>query len=148
VSKEAITNLILIPYSPTASVVIQIGDSANPDKNRKQLVFRFCKRLCASKQQLFLFNITDFKVSGLTKTPRLCRIGLHKWRNYGDRVMISWTESGLIPLTKKDICKHVFCERECLRCGIKERRLFSENIDGTKSAAGWERIGSNQTKTS
>jgi hypothetical protein len=68
-------------------------------------------------------------------------MGLHKWRNFGDRVMISWTESGLIPGTKKDIRKHVFTERECLRCGIKERRLFDENIDGTKAAAGWERIG-------
>jgi len=67
-------------------------------------------------------------------------MGLHKWRNYGDRKTIVWTESGLIPGTKKEIHKDVFCERECLRCGIKERRLFSENIDGTQSAAGWERI--------
>jgi hypothetical protein len=121
--------------------------TANPKKNAKTIMFRVCKRLCASKQQLFLFNIMNFKVNELSKTPRLCRIGLHKWRNYGDRVLITWTESGLIPFTKKDIRKHVFCERECLRCGIKERRLFGENIDGTKSAAGWERINGNLKKT-
>jgi hypothetical protein len=34
----------------------------------------------------------------------------------------------------------VFSERECLRCGIKEKRLFSENIDGTLAATGWKRI--------
>jgi hypothetical protein len=54
--------------------------------------------------------------------------------------MIIWAESGLIPGTHREIRKHVFCERECLRCGVKEKRKFSENMDGTKSAAGWDRI--------
>jgi hypothetical protein len=28
----------------------------------------------------------------------------------------------------------------CSRCGIKEKRIFAENIDGSKAAIGWERI--------
>jgi len=36
--------------------------------------------------------------------------------------------------------KMVYCKRERLLCGIKEKRKFSENIDGTLAAAGWERI--------
>lgn len=72
--------------------------------------------------------------------PILCRLGLHKWRNYGEKVLIVWEEPGLIPFTKKEMKKLVYCKRECLRCGIKEKRKFLENIDGTLAAAGWERI--------
>jgi hypothetical protein len=72
-------------------------------------------------------------------------MGIHKWKNYGDRVPITWTESGLIPGTKKEMRKHVFSERECLRCGIREKRKLDENIDGTKAAVGWERITESKT---
>ena len=72
--------------------------------------------------------------------PILCRLGLHKWRNYGEKVLIVWEEPGLIPFTKKEMKKLVYCKRECLRCGIKEKRKFLKNIDGTLAAAGWERI--------
>jgi hypothetical protein len=34
----------------------------------------------------------------------------------------------------------VHSERMCLRCGIKERRRFAENRDGSQAAIGWERI--------
>ncbi len=71
---------------------------------------------------------------------RLCRMGLHKWRNYGDRVKIQWREPGFIPGIKTTRHTEVFTERECLRCGVRERRKFFDNIDGTKAAAGWERI--------
>ena len=78
--------------------------------------------------------------------PRfLCRIGIHKWRNYGERVEIAWTESGLVPGIKKEMHRRVFSERECLRCGIREKRKFDENIDGTKAAMGWERITEGKT---
>jgi hypothetical protein len=70
----------------------------------------------------------------------LCRIGLHKWRNYGDRVLISFKEPGIIPGIKREERKHVYCERECLRCGIKEKRKFTDNIDGTLAPIGWVRI--------
>jgi len=72
--------------------------------------------------------------------PLLCRLGLHKWRYYGEKVLIVWKEPGFIPGTKKEMRKMVYCKRECLRCGIKEKRKFFENIDGTLAAAGWERI--------
>jgi len=72
--------------------------------------------------------------------PLLCRLGLHKWKNFGKQVLITWQEPGLLPLTKKDMQKYVFCERECLRCGIREKRKFLENIDGTLGAAGWEKV--------
>ncbi len=72
---------------------------------------------------------------------------MHKWRNYGDEVPIVWAESGLIPGTKKEIRKHVLCERECLRCGIKEKRKFIESIEGTQSAGGWERITEGKTSS-
>ena len=61
--------------------------------------------------------------------PLLCRLGLHKWRYYGEKVLIVWKEPGFIPGTKKEMRKMVYCKRECLRCGIKEKRKFSENID-------------------
>ena len=72
--------------------------------------------------------------------PLLCRLGLRKWRYYGEKVLIVWKEPGFIPGTKKEMRKMVYCKRECLRCGIKEKRKFFENIDGTLAAAGWERI--------
>jgi len=30
------------------------------------------------------------------------------------------------------------CIRAVVRCGVKQKRIFSENIDGTMAAAGWE----------
>lgn len=72
--------------------------------------------------------------------PLLCRLGLHKWKNHGEKVLIVWKEPGFIPGTKVEKRKHVLSERECLRCGIKEKRKFSENLDGTQAAAGWERV--------
>lgn len=54
-------------------------------------------------------------------------------------MLIVWKEPGFIIGTKKEIRKYVFSERKCLWCGIKEKRLFFENVDGTLSAAGWER---------
>jgi hypothetical protein len=70
--------------------------------------------------------------------PLLCRLGAHKWRNYGAWVLIAWKEPGFIPGTKVERQKHVFSERECLRCGVKMKRTFSENLDGTQAATGWE----------
>ncbi|MCK4478168.1 hypothetical protein KAU88_06545 [Candidatus Bathyarchaeota archaeon] len=71
-------------------------------------------------------------------TALLCKLGFHRWRDYGERVLLIWKEPGLLPGTKQGRRKHVFSERGCLRCGIKEKRKFSENVDGTLAAAGWE----------
>ncbi|MGA2308719.1 MAG: hypothetical protein ABSG57_04105 [Candidatus Bathyarchaeia archaeon] len=73
-------------------------------------------------------------------TSLLCRLGLHKWKNYGEVVKISWKEPGFVPSTTEKIEKFVHSERMCLRCGIKERRRFAENRDGSQAAIGWERI--------
>lgn len=69
----------------------------------------------------------------------LCRLGLHKWRNYGERVLVHWKEPGFLPGTKVKKQKYVLSERKCLRCGIREKRKFFENLDGTSAVAGWER---------
>lgn len=63
---------------------------------------------------------------------------MHKWRNYGESVLIVWKEPGFIPSVKTQRHKHVLSQRECPRCGVKQKRIFSENIDGTMAAAGWE----------
>jgi hypothetical protein len=65
---------------------------------------------------------------------------LHKWKNFGEKVVITWREPGILPGLKENKSKQVFTERMCLRCGIKQKRKFFDNIDGTHSAAGWETI--------
>jgi hypothetical protein len=68
--------------------------------------------------------------------PLLCRLGMHKWQNYGKEVQIFWQEPGLIyGLTTKS--KVVLERRKCLRCGIKLRRKLTENRDGTLASVGW-----------
>jgi hypothetical protein len=68
---------------------------------------------------------------------------MHKWKYYGERVYVVWREPGFLPGTKVTKGKHVLSERECLRCGIKERRKFFENLDGTCAVVGWEKINEN-----
>ena len=75
-------------------------------------------------------------------TPILCRLGVHKWKNYGEIVKISWKEPGFVPATTEKIEKLVHSERMCLRCGIKEKRIYAENRDGSQAAIGWDRINS------
>jgi hypothetical protein len=70
----------------------------------------------------------------------LCRLRFHKWKNYGEIVKISWKEPGFVPSTTEKIEKYVYSERMCLRCGIKEKRIFAGNKDGSQAAVGWERI--------
>jgi hypothetical protein len=70
----------------------------------------------------------------------LCRWGLHKWKNCGDVVLIKWKEPGFVPSTTTKMQKYVYSERMCVRCGIKEKRKFGENMDGSLAAIGWERI--------
>jgi hypothetical protein len=83
----------------------------------------------------------------VNKLPSIiCKLGFHKWRNQGEKVLITWQEPGFIPGTTKTMKKIVFCERKCLRCGIRERRKFSKNVDGTLAAAGWERIKENENE--
>jgi hypothetical protein len=68
--------------------------------------------------------------------PLSCRLGFHKWENYGEERQIFWQEPGFVyGLTTKS--KVVFDKRRCLRCGVKLKRIFSTNPDGTLSSVGW-----------
>ena len=77
-----------------------------------------------------------------------CKLGVHKWRNFGKKALVSWKEPGFLPGTKVNKRKYVFCERECLICGMKQRRKFSENIDDTLAIIGWENIEESESKHS
>jgi hypothetical protein len=97
--------------------------------------------------------------------PLLCRLGFHKWRNYGDQVMVSWKEPHALHYAEnRSYSKYtpssppppegeleveldgafstrseaVYEGRECKRCGMKLRRKFVTNSDGTLSCVGWE----------
>jgi hypothetical protein len=67
----------------------------------------------------------------------LCRLGLHRWKHYGERKLIIWKEPGLFQITMAEKRKRVFSKRECSWCGIKEERKLIDNLDGTFSAVGW-----------
>jgi hypothetical protein len=68
--------------------------------------------------------------------PLLCRLGMHKWENYGKEIQIFWQEPGLIyGLTTHSTV--VFEKRKCLRCGVRLRRKLIENPDGTLASVGW-----------
>ncbi len=71
----------------------------------------------------------------------LCKLRLHKWRNHGESVVITWKEPAIIKtpyekFTQKS--KEVFTKRKCLRCGIEMKRKLVHNPDGTLSCIGWE----------
>jgi hypothetical protein len=71
----------------------------------------------------------------------LCRLGLHKWRDFGESVVITWKEPAVIKtpyekFTQKS--RKVFTRKKCLRCGIKMKRRFVGNPNGTSSCIGWE----------
>ena len=88
------------------------------------------------------------------KTPLLCSLGFHKWRNCGNIVEVFWQEPTLIKAagaksgidTNTEVrrsslgahSKAVHEGRECKRCGLKLRRKLVRNSDGTLSAIGWE----------
>ncbi len=71
----------------------------------------------------------------------LCRLRLHKWRNFGEPVVITWKEPGLIvPSSHITQSRKVLTEKECLRCGIRMKRRLINNPDGTLSCIGWDPI--------
>ena len=49
--------------------------------------------------------------------PWLCKLGLHKWKNYGNTVMIYWQEKGFV-FGFETHSKLVYEKRKCLRCGV------------------------------
>jgi hypothetical protein len=83
-------------------------------------------------------------VVGCLNEPLLCRLGFHKWRDYGNEIEIFWREPTYsktwAPLSERYGAHHkvVYEKRECKRCGIKLRRKLVTNSDGTLSSVGWE----------
>ena len=82
-----------------------------------------------------------------------CELGLHKWRDLGESVKVTWTEPspGMTRLQMQwrpvvgevrfdQGSRKVFTERECLRCGIAMKRKIVTNSDGTLSCVGWEQL--------
>jgi hypothetical protein len=92
--------------------------------------------------------------------PFLCRLGFHKWQDYGKEAEVFWQEPAPLNLgiqgTKKagaparlpgdtptganfeTHSKIVHEGRECARCGTRLKRIFATNSDGTLSSIGWE----------
>ena len=93
-------------------------------------------------------------------TNWLCKLGLHRWRNYGESVVVTWEEpyhrwKGLYHmwngLRKRPSSSHfrtrsrvVLTKRECLRCGISMKRILVKNADGTLSCVGWEHLSQSE----
>jgi hypothetical protein len=91
-----------------------------------------CGMIFISLQLMFFLSRTG----GCLSKTLLCRLGLHKWANYGKEIQIFWQEPGVIyGLTTKS--KLVFEKRRCLRCGLQLRRKLIENPDGTLASVGW-----------
>lgn len=75
----------------------------------------------------------------------LCKLKLHKWRNYGESVVITWKEPGVIvPTSYTTQSRDVFTKRKCLRCGIRMKRILIKNPDGTLSCIGWEPLSESE----
>ncbi|HML02672.1 MAG TPA: hypothetical protein VK487_04780 [Candidatus Bathyarchaeia archaeon] len=90
----------------------------------------------------------------------LCRLGFHKWQDYGKEVDVLEEEPNLIKNspgvaagkfdirwgtsarpTRTDIATHtkvVHEGKQCKRCGIKLRRKLVTNSDGTLSSVDWK----------
>jgi hypothetical protein len=77
-------------------------------------------------------------------TPFLCRLGLHKWENVGELVLLTWKEPGFVPGTTEKIRKYVHTERKCSRCSIAQKRILADNPDGTQAAIGWAPLNNQQ----
>ena len=83
-----------------------------------------------------LIHVFSEQSGGCLGQPLSCRLGFHRWENYGEERQIFWQEPGFVyGLTTKS--KVVYEKRRCLRCGVKLKRIFSTNPDGTLSSVGW-----------
>ena len=75
-------------------------------------------------------------MSTVKKKSLLCRLGLHKWENYGRQVQVFWQEKGMI-WGMETHSRMVYEKRRCQRCGVAFKRKLIENPDGTLSSVGW-----------
>jgi len=80
------------------------------------------------------------------REPLLCRLGFHKWQDYGNKIEVSWQEPSLDvggyrylhPHSFERHSKFVFEKCLCKRCGVKIKRKLVTNSDGTSSCIGWQ----------
>jgi hypothetical protein len=79
--------------------------------------------------------------------PLLCRLGFHKWQNYGKETEVFWKEPqyGLKGPSRYGHTSRlemhgetVHEQRVCKRCGLRLRRVIVTNSDGTLSCVGWK----------
>jgi len=75
--------------------------------------------------------------------PLLCRLGLHRWKNYGNKVEVFWEMPPVSPMrfggrVRERRSETVYEKCVCKRCGVKLKRIFTTNSDGTLSCVGWE----------
>jgi hypothetical protein len=116
--------------------------------NVKDLSSIFCVRAETLKSDVAAFYVKR-------RNPNwLCKLGLHKWRNYGESVVVTWKEpaskAGPIPTTNslrlrfRTQSREVFTKKKCLRCGISMKRRLVKNADGTLSCIGWDPISESE----
>jgi hypothetical protein len=107
------------------------------------------------------FNSTTNNIKGVRCEPEaflmekrqnpswLCKLGLHKWRDYGESVVVTWKERTQwgpphTLSTRKfrsrfgTHSREVFTRRKCLRCGVDLKRRLVKNPDGSLSCVGWD----------
>ncbi len=92
----------------------------------------------------------------------LCKLGLHKWRNYGESVVVTWEETlhrwywlyqmwnGFRRRPRsfrfRTRSRAVSRKKECLRCGTSMKRILVKNVDGTLSSVGWEILSKSESE--
>ena len=132
-----------------ASLVAQIASRAMPKALHSANPFFYAPATGISYIHLSTKHILGAIHVG---EPILCRLGFHKWQDYGKEVEIFWQEP---PIGKDKIPSHtppseiltdafethhkiVHEGKQCKRCGIRLMRKFEMNSDGTLSSVGWE----------
>jgi hypothetical protein len=93
----------------------------------------------------------DFLMVKRQNPSWLCKLGFHKWRNYGESVVVTWQERtpwgrarDPAVSTRKVLrrfgthSREVFTRRKCLRCGVDLKRRLVKNPDGSLSCVGWD----------
>ena len=100
--------------------------------------------------------------------PLLCRLGFHKWQDYGNKIIVSRKEpnefrgrtyvanergsysmgsvpsppppppSGELQGAFVAYSERVYEKTKCTRCGMMLKRKLQKNSDGTLSSIGWE----------
>ncbi|MEM3700704.1 MAG: hypothetical protein QXL57_07565 [Candidatus Bathyarchaeia archaeon] len=79
--------------------------------------------------------------------PLLCRLRLHRWRYYGQDVVVTvreYVKVGDARIPVNEGVKLINNKRKCARCGIKQEANIFTNEDGTLSMRGWRESNNSQ----